>query len=76
MFLSWDGLGNKLICLLTDELTVCLILKKKKPLGNCVFKRLGVRERREADVGLHIEKFLAAGDEDKRRGGGKKGRQR
>ena len=30
-----------------------------------------MRERREADVGLHIETFLAAGDEDK--GGGRKG---
>lgn len=33
--------------------------------------RVGVRERR-ADVGLHIETFLAAGDENRRGGGGEK----
>lgn len=31
-----------------------------------------MRERGEADVGLHIENFLAAGDEDRRGGEGKR----
>lgn len=37
-------------------------------MSNCVCERFGVKERREADVGLHIETFLAAGDEDRRGG--------
>lgn len=39
-------------------------------MGYNVCEWVGVRERREADVGLHIEKVQAGGDEERR--GGKK----